>query len=77
MANPRKGTTAKKAETPPQSTQAPERNFLIKEGPLGQLVQQIHELPFRVANPMLQFLQQNLQEVAPAKVKEENKDAEG
>lgn len=76
MANSKRPAAAKKPEAV-QSAEAPKKSYLISEQALTVLVQQIYELPMRVAEPMKNFLQENLKEVAPEQVKEPKQDAEG
>jgi hypothetical protein len=48
-----------------------DRLFVIKESAVAQLFNSFQEMPYKVANPLIQFLQQNLQEVKPDQVKQE------
>jgi hypothetical protein len=46
------------------------RLFVIAEDKVQILFNEFQELPFKVANPLINFLQKNLQEVRPEQVKE-------
>lgn len=57
-------------EAPVQNTPTQARLFLISEEAVNVLFTQFQELPFKTANPLINFLQKNLQEVRPDQVKE-------
>lgn len=57
-------------DSPKPQEKTSERLFLINQGTLQQIFTQIQELPFRVAEPLLRYVQANVQEVRPDQVKE-------
>lgn len=64
-----KKTAAPAGEKAPATPEQPERLFVIKGGVLDVVFAHLQEVPAKWANPIMNLLNQNLQEVKPNQVK--------